>query len=151
MSWRDIRPVVLGLVRRNDEILVGRGYDPESDEVFWRPLGGGMQFGESSEETVCREFEEELGVELETVEFLSHIENRFTFDGEQGHEIVLLYEGDLADDEVYEAESMTGYEEELDEEFEVRWLQLADFESGDRTLYPEAVVDVAKNERCDGA
>ncbi|WP_336359940.1 hypothetical protein [Haladaptatus sp. ZSTT2] len=46
MSWRKIRPVVLGLVRRNDEVLVGRGYDPEADEVFWRPLGGGMEFGE---------------------------------------------------------------------------------------------------------
>ncbi|WP_332899848.1 NUDIX hydrolase [Haladaptatus sp. CMSO5] len=144
MSWRKIRPVVLGLVRRNDEVLVGRGYDPESDEVFWRPLGGGMEFGERSEDAVCREFREELDVELENVEFLTHIENRFSFDGERGHEIALVYEADVADDEVYEREAMTGYEEELDEEFEVRWLPVSEFEEGERILYPEELCDMVK-------
>ncbi|WP_410766632.1 NUDIX hydrolase [Haloferax sp. DFSO60] len=142
MSWRDIRPVVLGLVWRDDELLVGRGYDPEADETFWRPLGGGIEFGEHSEEAVCREFDEELGVELENVELLTHVENRFTFDGTQCHEIALLYEGDIADEAVYQQEAMVGYEETIGEEFEVRWIPVAEFETNSRTLYPEAIVDV---------
>ncbi|WP_416840542.1 NUDIX hydrolase [Haloferax sp. DFSO52] len=142
MSSRDIRPVVLGVVWRDDELLVGRGYDPGTDESFWRPLGGGIEFGEHSEEAVCREFDEELGVEVAHTEFITHIENRFTFDGTQYHEIVFLYEADIADETVYEQDVMTGYEEAIDEEFEVRWIPVSSFESRDRTLYPEAIVDV---------
>ncbi|SFK77759.1 NUDIX domain-containing protein [Halogranum rubrum] len=143
-SWRDIRPVVLGVVRRDDELLVAETYDPTDDETFYRPIGGGIEFGEPAEAALRREFREEVGLELEGVEYLETVENIFIFDGTRGHEYVLLFETSLVDETVYEREALTGYEESIDEEFSVVWQSLSTFESGEEIVYPEAVVDVVK-------
>lgn len=46
MKLREIRPKAVGVFRRNDEILVFEGYDAVKDEVYYRPLGGAIEFGE---------------------------------------------------------------------------------------------------------
>ena len=62
MSWRDIRPVAVGVAFRNrgEEVLLSRLRDEVTDETFYRPVGGGIEFGESSDEALVREFREEL-------------------------------------------------------------------------------------------
>lgn len=39
-------------------------------ENFWAPPGGGIEFGQSAEETVVREFEEETGMQVAMGRFL---------------------------------------------------------------------------------
>ncbi len=39
-------------------------------ENFWAPPGGGVEFGQSAEETVIREFEEETGMQVAMGRFL---------------------------------------------------------------------------------
>jgi hypothetical protein len=43
----EIRPVALCVFRNNDGILVFEGYDDVKGETFYRPPGGGIEFGES--------------------------------------------------------------------------------------------------------
>jgi ADP-ribose pyrophosphatase YjhB (NUDIX family) len=56
-----IRTIAVGVIRRGDALLVTDGRDPVGGGRFHRPLGGGVEFGEASRDTVVREFREELG------------------------------------------------------------------------------------------
>ena len=141
MSWRKIRPVALAAVRRkNGEILVSKDYEPGVDEPFYRPIGGGVEFGEHSREAVVREFGEEIDVELTNVSLVGTHENVFTFDGEQGHEIWRVYEGDIAEDWPYERDRFEGREPELDETYEATWMAPERLRN-DVTFYDPVVLD----------
>ena len=54
-----VRPIALCLFRHGSKVLVSDEVDPVSGERFHRPLGGGIEYGESSEEAVIREIREE--------------------------------------------------------------------------------------------
>jgi len=72
-----IRLLVLGLIRSGDRILLAQGYDPVKQETFYRALGGGVDFGESSYDALKREFQEEIKTELTNIKYLGCIENIF--------------------------------------------------------------------------
>jgi 8-oxo-dGTP pyrophosphatase MutT (NUDIX family) len=124
------------------QILVNQGYDSVKDEVFFRPLGGGIKFGEHSAGTVAREIREEIGAELTGLRELGVIENSFTYDGQDMHEIVLVYDGQLGDTALYNREAIGGYEDD-GVPFSAVWKPLSDFESGD-ILYPSGLVDLLR-------
>ncbi len=92
-----IRPLALCVFRRADKIFVARGYDSHKDQTFYRPIGGRIEFGERGCETVIREAREEIGAEVTDLEYLGALENIFTFEGQAGHEIVLIYDGKFRD------------------------------------------------------
>jgi len=56
-----IRPIAICVIRRRDEILVFESRDTVKNETFYRPLGGGINFGEHSKDAVRREIFEEIG------------------------------------------------------------------------------------------
>ena len=76
----------------------------EDGSGYERPLGGHVEVGERAVEAVCRELREEIGQELRNVRVLDVIENVFTLSGSLGHEIVFVFEADLADPSGYEIE-----------------------------------------------
>lgn len=104
-DWRDVRPQVLGVPRRGEELLVEFYEGP--DGQFYRPLGGGIEFGESSAEAVVREFDEELGNAVEPGAVLGTMENQFRWDGESFHEMVVVRAVSFRDETVYEREQFT--------------------------------------------
>ena len=134
-----IRPLVLGVVRRGDELLVLEGHDAVKGQTFFRPLGGGIEFGELSEQALHREFREELAVELTDVVRCGVLENVFQFEGRPGHEIVVLYTATIADPTFYDRPDPGPI---LDEGTPVRWLPLADVVAGRAILYPTGLVDL---------
>ncbi|WP_135363532.1 NUDIX domain-containing protein [Halosimplex halophilum] len=135
MSWRDIRPVAVGVPRREDEVLLSRLHDSDGTETFYRPIGGGIEFGESSDEALAREFEEELDVEVVEADLLETLENTFTFEGRRGHEIWFLYDVTLAESWPYERDEFDGREPEADETYRAVWTPVDALD--DVTVYPE--------------
>ena len=106
-----IRPIAICVFRQGAQILVGEGYDPIKGTRYHRPVGGSLQFGETSREAVVRELDEELGFELSDLRLLGVLENIFTCEGRDAHEIVFVYEARFADESLYERPLLRGYEE----------------------------------------
>lgn len=136
MTTPRIRPLAIAVVKRGGELLVSEGHDDLKGETFYRPLGGGIEFGEPAEVALRREFREELAAELTNVVLLGVLENIFTVFGRSGHEIVFVFEADLADRSWYERDTMGTV---LDEGSEVLW---RDFTDGDSILYPDGLAEL---------
>jgi 8-oxo-dGTP pyrophosphatase MutT (NUDIX family) len=139
-----IRPIALALVRRGDDILVFEGHDPTRDLTFYRPLGGGIDFGEPAAEALRRELREELAVELDNVAPLGVLENIFTAYGRAGHEIVFVFSADLADPSGYARDHLGPV---LDDGSPVSWQPLRRFVSAEATLYPDGLLDLITRSR----
>lgn len=137
-----IRVIVLGLIRSGDQILVSQGYDEVKGQTFYRPLGGGVDHGESTREALLREFKEELGVDLVDVRLLTVLENVFTYNGRRGHEIVFVYEAAFADQTLYEQEELRAYEHGVKGDFPAIWKPVADFVEGGEILYSTGIVEL---------
>lgn len=86
-----IRPIVLGLTKKDNKILVGQGYDKVKNKTFYRALGGGIEFTETSKDAIIREFKEEINADIIVHNLLGVSENIFTYKGNYGHEIVFTY------------------------------------------------------------
>jgi ADP-ribose pyrophosphatase YjhB (NUDIX family) len=142
MTWERIRPLVIGVARRDGTLFVAEGHDPAGED-FYRPVGGAIEFGESSEVALRREFAEELEVEIENPRYLGTIENRFEFDGEAGHEVVIVYEIDLPAG--FAAEHPVTGHDDGGVTFEAGWVALETLRAGARPLYPEGLLDVLGN------
>ena len=62
-------------------------------------VGGRVKIGESSEQTLKREIMEEMGKEIEILEYVSTIENFFEADDMPYHEIMFVYRVDFKNEE----------------------------------------------------
>ena len=99
------RPIVKAMVvvrRPSDGAVLVSGSADEGSSDYERPLGGHVEVGERAVDAVRRELREEIGQELEHVRLLDVMENFFTLDGSHGHEIIFVFEADLADPSGYE-------------------------------------------------
>jgi ADP-ribose pyrophosphatase YjhB (NUDIX family) len=143
MADEIIRPIAIAIIRNGDRILVFEGYDHVKRQTFYRPLGGGVEFGEHGRDAVVREIREEIGAELVDPRYLGTLENLFTLEGERKHEIVLLYEGALANRALYEIATMEGQEPD-GSKFKALWKPQSDFAAG-ATLYPDGLLELLKD------
>jgi 8-oxo-dGTP pyrophosphatase MutT (NUDIX family) len=143
MKKKRIRPLAICVFRHNNHILVAEGYDSVKDEYFYRPLGGGIEFGENSTETICREVMEEINVNVEkdSLKYLGAVENIFHFNGIPGHEIVLIYDGALKESRLYEQDVILG-KEANGEEIRAVWKDLDEFREGKSILYPTGLIEM---------
>ncbi len=139
MPNQTIRTLSLGLFRRDDAILVFIDHDSVKTDHFCRPLGGGVEFGERAEAALVREIREELGQEIENIRLLAVLENLFTYEGKQGHEIVFVFDADFVDEAIYQKEILAFYEEAMSASFTARWMTLAQIEAEKVRLVPEAL------------
>ncbi len=160
MTLEQIRPVAIGIVcrggrvrrgrgiRRDDQILVFESPEPDSrGRVYYRPLGGSIEFGEYGHETLVREMREELGAEIENVRYLGLSENLYpTPDGRRAHEIILIYEAELTDRTLYEKEEMMSTEDS-GQTFRVLWKPLSLFQRGEAPLYPNGLLELLLDAR----
>lgn len=137
-TMKRIRPLAICVFRNQERILVAEGYDSVKKQTFYRPLGGRIEFGEWSYETICRELMEELGVKVkpESLKYLGTLENIFIFNGIPGHEIVMVYDGELSSSELYDQAVIIGQEVDMGDSFRATWKSLDEFGVGKSILYP---------------
>jgi 8-oxo-dGTP pyrophosphatase MutT (NUDIX family) len=138
-----IRPLAICVFRHHGRILVAEGYDPVKKETFYRPLGGGIEFGENSAETICREILEEINAEVDrpSLRYLGTVENIFHFNGDPGHEIVMIYDGKFQAPDVYEQAMILGNEAD-GETIQAVWKSLDEFGPGKSILYPTGLLEL---------
>lgn len=145
-----VRPIALAVIKRErppgtpdaeQAILVFEGHDPHKDEIFYRPLGGTIEFGERGEQTVRRELQEEVGLEVQNVRYVATVENIFVYRSQTGHEIVMLYSARLADvsSQAYEQEEFQGVEDN-GQPFTACWMPLSRFGPHGAPLYPTGLL-----------
>jgi 8-oxo-dGTP pyrophosphatase MutT (NUDIX family) len=135
-----IRPIAICVFRHRDRILVFEGHDRIKPQTFYRPLGGAIEFGELGRDTIVREIREEIAAEVREVRYLGTLENRFTFEGRDGHEIVLVYAGELVDRALYERDAWEGHEDS-GAAMPVLWMPIGAF-GPERPLYPDGLLEL---------
>ena len=137
------RPIAIAIIRRprDGAILVLQGHD--QDQTFYRPLGGGIEFGEPSAQTVRRELREEINLKLRDVTYLATVENIFTHQGQPGHEIVMIYNARLAQASAhaYEQDPIQGFEDN-GQPFSAHWIPLSHFCPNGPPLYPTGLLEL---------
>lgn len=127
---KHIRPLAVTVVRKGNEVLGMECFDIKKNQIFYRLLGGGIEFGETAEEAVVREWKEELGLDIKIISQLGVEENIFIFEGNPGHEIVFFFEVELANQEDYDREFKMCEEEHA--HTKIKWIDLG----GDALIYP---------------
>lgn len=135
----EIRVLALGLIRDGNRIFISEGYDPVKQQTFYRAMGGGVDFGETSLEALQREFQEEIQADLTNIKFLGCLENLFTFNGKPGHEILFVYQCDFADAKFYQLEQLVFAEGERKKRG--LWVEISRFKSGELNLVPEQFLE----------
>lgn len=132
-KFKEIRPIVLGIVKKGNKILVSEGYDKTKNETFYRSIGGGIEFLENSKDALKREFKEELSININVGEFLGISENIFTYNGKSAHELVLFYNVDIKDSDYKEKYHIVDDNCETD----AMWIDIDNFVNGELKIYPE--------------
>lgn len=140
MKPNRVRPLALAVILDAGRIFVAEGRDEITDQTFYRPLGGKIELGERSAATVARELREEIGAELTDLHYLGTLENIFTYNGRQGHEIVLLHRAAFVDRGFYTRESVAALEDDGALNFVARWVALDEFRRGRFPLYPDGLL-----------
>lgn len=140
-----IRPIALGLIEHAGHVFVSRGEDSKTSEVYYRFLGGGIEFGETSQTALSREFLEEIEAALTDIEYITCLDSIFTLNGKPKHELIQLFRARFVDDAFYQ----------LDESFRLVegdrvksaiWIETDKVLSGEYRLVPESCLRYLKSE-----
>jgi ADP-ribose pyrophosphatase YjhB (NUDIX family) len=127
--------------RRSDgTLLLSPGMDYVKNQRFYRPLGGGIDFGEPAEDAARREIREEVGAEVDGLRLLGTMENIFTYQGKPGHELIWLYEARFADPSFYDQDEIMC--DEGGASFPAHWVPLETFMNGEAPLYPDGLLEL---------
>lgn len=138
-----IRVLALAIISQGDRLFISQGFDPVKQETFYRVMGGGVDFGETSLEALKREFMEEIQAEITNIKYIACVENIFEYNGNPGHEIIQLYECDFVDPKFYQLEEITFNEGERQKK--ALWVDMEKFRSQQLRIVPENFLDYLPN------
>lgn len=139
---RRLRPVAVAAVRRADgAVLVQRGHDATRRQTFHRLIGGGIDFGETAEQAVVREWQEELSARLQDVRLLGWVENLFMVEGAPGHELLAVHVGRVLDAHVLDRDDLGVIPGSTST---VHWVPGAVVLDGPVPLYPAGAVSLLR-------
>jgi ADP-ribose pyrophosphatase YjhB (NUDIX family) len=142
-QWRprpSIRPIALGVIWRGDELLLMAVRSDDGSLKGWRPLGGGIEFGERAGDALQRELLEELGELVEEPRFLATLENIYDHHGVTGHEIVFMFATAFLDAAAY-YKSQVGFSDGGVHN-DVAWVSYSNLAAGRVALYPAGLLEL---------
>lgn len=134
-KFKEIRPIALGLAIKNNKLLVSEGFDKVKNEIFYRCLGGGIEFLEKGKDALKREFSEEINIDIIVKDFLGISENIFTYQGKKAHELILFYSIEISDENYQEEYKVTDDHGKTI----AKWIDVDEFKNKSKILYPDEV------------
>lgn len=143
MAQPRIRHIAICVFSHQGKILVNAFPDAVKQQTLFRPLGGGIEFGEHSADAIVREIREELDLPIHNVRLLGTLESLFTYLGKPGHEFVQVYDAQFSDLRVYDQCGLEGHESNGDR-IQAQW---RDSESlrRDGVLVPEGLHEMLRS------
>jgi 8-oxo-dGTP pyrophosphatase MutT (NUDIX family) len=110
---------IAGLAFRDGHVLVHRA----THEKFWTFPGGRAEVGETSQQTLEREMQEELGVDATVGRLLWSVENFFRYEGKDWHELGFYYLMDLPETFAFHPEEIVHRMRDGKNDLEFRWVE----------------------------
>ena len=135
-----IRGKAIVIIRNEDRFLFTVCFDSEKQEVFYIPVGGGIEFGEYSADAAAREALEETGHEVTNLQLLGITENIFRYNSKDEHEILFTYLADFKDPAAY-----TSLNAGLDIDgntIELTWATIDEVAERKVRVYPSSLLEI---------
>lgn len=129
-----------GVIIHNGKILTHRNVNSD----HYALIGGRVEIGESSANTIRREIKEELGKDIEITGYISTIENFFEMKGSKYHEIMFVHKIEFTNEEDKKIEYVMKNIEGKDY-LQYEWIELNRID--EYPLVPISVKDVLKENR----
>lgn len=127
-----------GVIIHNNKVLAHRNINKDH---YCLP-GGRIEIGESSEQTIKREIQEELGKQIDIRGYVATIENFFEMENKKYHEIYFLHRLEFAKDEDKKID-YTMHNVEGKEYLQYEWLDLDKIEQ--YNILPKCLKEVLKS------
>ena len=129
---------VAGICINNGKVLLQK---PTNDNAFAFP-GGHVEFGETNEQTLIREFKEEIGVDISVGDLKWVAEIFFPWGNKPCHQICLYYIVDITSNNIPLEGMFIGKEKIEGRKFdlEFHWIPISDLNNID--VYPTNVVEL---------
>ena len=129
-----------GVIIHNNKVLVHKNVNSD----HYALVGGRIEIGENSVDTIKREIKEELGKDIKITEYISTIENFFEMKGSKYHEIMFVHKVEFVDEKdkdiEYTLENIEGKDY-----LKYEWLELDKIEQ--YPLWPKAIQEVLKENK----
>ena len=127
-----------GVIIHNGKILVHKNINKDH---YCLP-GGRIEIGESSEQAIKREIQEELGKKIDIIGYLATIENFFEMENKKYHEIFFIHKIEFANEEDKKI-NYTMHNLEEKEYLQYEWLDFDKVE--EYTIVPKCLKEVLKS------
>ena len=125
------------IIKHNNKVLLHK----TDSRNHYCLIGGRVEIGENSENTIRREIKEELGKEIDITEYVSTIENFFKFEGSKYHEYMFVYDAEFKDEKDKLIED-TLFNIEGKDYLKYYWIDLKDIDNVD--IKPKVIKDILK-------
>ena len=129
-----------GVIIHNGKILVHRNMNSN----HYALIGGRVEIGENSADTIKREIKEELGKDIEITGYISTIENFFKMKDSKYHEIMFVYGIEFINEEDKKIDYVMKNIEGKDY-LQYEWIELDRIE--EYTLLPKVLKEVLKENK----
>jgi len=143
-KWRPAQSIlvkVIGIVLHRGHMLAAEVYNDAQELKGIRPLGGRVEFGETREAALRREFHEELNADIDITSAWRMFENLYEHEGQIGHEYILCANVGLLDSALYQQELVV-FSEDSGDEVMAKWFSIKESKRGNIAVFPDGLVDL---------
>ncbi len=113
-------------------------------DTYYALVGGRVQIGESSDDTVRREIKEEIGKDVEINGYMATVENFFEANGKNYHEIMFVHQAEFVNEKDRKiVETLKNIEGNAEKTIQYEWIDIDKIDS--YQVRPEVIKKVLKN------